>query len=95
MLAAVVGVIAAALVVGLGARAPVPSVFGQAGSSGAVRRGSLLGPTATVSFILLAGTLLGAGATGAGVMLVLLVVAVLVCMGLASIWSWLRLRRAS
>ncbi|MHB1501865.1 MAG: hypothetical protein ACYCYK_11990 [Candidatus Dormibacteria bacterium] len=95
MLSAVVGAIAAALVVGLGARAPVPAVFGRAGSSWAVRRGSLLGATVTVSLVLLAGTLLGAGATGAGGMLVLLVAAVLGCMGLAAIWSWLRLRRAS
>jgi hypothetical protein len=92
VLTVVVGVIAAALVVGLGVLAPVPSRWSRLGLGQGTRHGVLFGLAATVSLLLLLVTLLGAGSSAAGGMLLLLVVALIVLMGLSALWSWLRLQ---
>lgn len=94
MLAAVLGVIAAALVVVLGAVAPDPGIRQRAERRLNSPRLLLAGPGAVVFVLLLLAVLLGSGAARAGGMVILLVAALVILIGLAAAWSWLRLQIA-
>ncbi len=94
MIALAVGVIAAALVMGAGVGAPVPGWWRRARVGHRARNGSLFGLAALVSLLLLLAALLGVGAARSGGVLLLLLVALVVLMGLAALWSWLRLQIA-
>lgn len=92
VLGGIVGAVLAALIVGLGSRAPVAE-----GWATHVRTVSRAVPLpvwigAPVALVILISLLLGAGGAGAASVLVVLLVSMVVLLALAGAWSWTRLR---
>ncbi|HVD03380.1 MAG TPA: hypothetical protein VNF75_04495 [Candidatus Dormibacteraeota bacterium] len=92
--AAVLGVVVAAVVVAIGLRLPPPSLVVNRLGRNHADGWTVAALGVPVAVTLLVGALVGASAPHAGSMLVPVVAALILFVGSASGWAWLRLRRS-